>query len=66
MAETFAQQMRAQKAVTSDRHIDTGDSARGGFLEELTSEFSLKGPGLTGAEGQETPPFVAGLPSNGD
>ena len=66
MAEMFAQQMRAQKAVTSDRHIDTGDSAVGGFLEELASELSLKGPGLTGAEGQETPPLVAGLPSNGD
>ena len=33
-----------------------------GFLEERTSEFSLKGPGLTGAEGQETPPLVAGRP----
>ena len=71
MAETFAQQMRAKKAVSSYRHTDTGDSIMEGFLEELTSEFSLKGTGLTGAEGQETPPLVAGhlecvLPSNGD
>ena len=52
MAETFAQQMRAQKTVTSDRHTDTGDSIMEGFLEELTS----------GAEGQERPALVAGCP----
>ena len=42
MAETFAQQMRAKKAVSSYRHTDTGDSIMEGFLEELTSEFSLR------------------------
>lgn len=47
----FAQRMRAQKTVTSDRHTHTGDSITEGFLEEVTSEFSLKGPGLAGADG---------------